>query len=126
MLLCSAVPPQAEELTKCVYILNIVFPFRLIFSFYEHFIVDFLIQKVLPPKRGTLPQKGGVGEEGFEPPTPWFVTTCSNPLSYRPHPVSIRSVPRRNLQETFPLRRDFSLIRCESASLSILIVRSEV
>lgn len=25
-----------------------------------------------------------VGEEGFEPPTPWFVATCSNPLSYRP------------------------------------------
>jgi hypothetical protein len=25
-----------------------------------------------------------VSEEGFEPPTPWFVATCSNPLSYRP------------------------------------------
>jgi hypothetical protein len=26
-----------------------------------------------------------VGEEGFKPPTPWFVATCSNPLSYKPH-----------------------------------------
>ncbi|EPS74520.1 hypothetical protein M569_00237 [Genlisea aurea] len=32
-----------------------------------------------------------VGEEGFEPPTPWFVATRSNPLSYRPHPVSTGS-----------------------------------
>ncbi len=25
-----------------------------------------------------------MGEEGFEPPTPWFVATCSSPLSYTP------------------------------------------
>ena len=25
-----------------------------------------------------------MGEEGFEPPTPWFVATCSGPLSYTP------------------------------------------
>jgi hypothetical protein len=24
------------------------------------------------------------GQEGFEPPTPWSVATCSSPLSYRP------------------------------------------
>jgi hypothetical protein len=24
------------------------------------------------------------GEEGFEPPTPWSVATCSSPLSYTP------------------------------------------
>ncbi|PPD67340.1 hypothetical protein GOBAR_DD35779 [Gossypium barbadense] len=35
-----------------------------------------------------------VGEEGFEPPTPWFVATCSNPLSYRPYLVSTGSIPR--------------------------------
>ena len=34
-----------------------------------------------PPKK---PLKLVVSEEGFEPPTPWFVATCSNPLSYRP------------------------------------------
>ena len=40
-----------------------------------------------------------VGEEGFEPPTPWFVATCSNPLSYRPHPVSTGSVPGSTLKK---------------------------
>ena len=25
------------------------------------------------------------GKEGLEPPTPWFVATCSNPLSYKPN-----------------------------------------
>ena len=40
-----------------------------------------------------------VGEEGFEPPTPWFVATCSNPLSYRPHPVSTGFVPRSTLKK---------------------------
>ncbi len=25
-----------------------------------------------------------VGEEGFKPPTSWFITTCSNPLNYMP------------------------------------------
>lgn len=27
------------------------------------------------------------GQEGFEPPTPWFVATCSSPLSYKPVPI---------------------------------------
>jgi hypothetical protein len=50
-----------------------------------------------------------VGEEGFEPPTPWFVATCSNPLSYRPHSVSTGSVPgstlkKRNLCSPQPFR----------------------
>ena len=50
-----------------------------------------------------------MGEEGFEPPTPWFVATCSNPLSYRPHPVSTGSVPgstlkKRNLSSPQPFR----------------------
>ena len=40
-----------------------------------------------------------MGEEGFEPPTPWFVATCSNPLSYRPHLVSTGSVPRNTLKK---------------------------
>jgi hypothetical protein len=26
-----------------------------------------------------------VNKEGFDPPTPWFEGTCSDPLSYRPH-----------------------------------------
>ena len=25
-----------------------------------------------------------IGKKGFEPLTPWFVATCSNPLSYKP------------------------------------------
>ena len=49
-----------------------------------------------------------MGEEGFEPPTPWFVATCSNPLSYRPHPVSTGSVPgstlKKNLSSPQPFR----------------------
>ncbi|XAR50475.1 hypothetical protein NMG60_11004812 [Bertholletia excelsa] len=64
-----------------------------------------------------------VGEEGFEPPTPWFVATCSNPLSYRPHPVSTGSVPGSTLTSkkgTFPLPSHFGLRRCESAFISIL------
>ncbi|KAK9122080.1 hypothetical protein Syun_019697 [Stephania yunnanensis] len=68
-----------------------------------------------------------VGEEGFEPPTPWFVATCSNPLSYRPHPVSTGSVPgstpKRNLSSPQPFS---GLRRCESAFLSIRTVPSEV
>ncbi|GER30100.1 phosphate transporter 1 [Striga asiatica] len=56
----------------------------------------------LPPEALSRPFWPVVGEEGFEPPTPWFVATCSNPLSYRPHPVSTGSVPgstfkKRNL-----------------------------
>ncbi|TYH50077.1 hypothetical protein ES332_D10G179900v1 [Gossypium tomentosum] len=68
-----------------------------------------------------------VGEEGFEPPTPWFVATCSNPLSYRPHLFSTGSVPRSTLKKgTFPLLNHFGLRRCESAFLSIKTVCSEV
>jgi hypothetical protein len=35
-----------------------------------------------------LPPGGAANllRSGFEPPTPWFVATCSNPLSYRPTP----------------------------------------
>ena len=28
--------------------------------------------------------KGRLGKKGFEPLTPWFVATCSSPLSYKP------------------------------------------
>ena len=62
--------------------------------------------------------------------SPWFIATCSNPLSYRPHPVSTGSVPGSTLKKkgTFPLPRHFGLKRCESAFLFITIrrVRSEV
>ncbi|MCD9644659.1 hypothetical protein HAX54_033062 [Datura stramonium] len=44
---------------------------------------------------------GRLGRGGFEPPTPWFVATCSNPLSYRPHPVSTGSVPGVPSKEPF-------------------------
>lgn len=65
----------------------------------------------LPPEGREIPFLAGfVGEEGFEPPTPWFVATCSNPLSYRPHPVSTGSVPRSTLKKgTFPLPSQFRL-----------------
>lgn len=55
----------------------------------------------LPPevKERSFPFGPVVGEEGFEPPTPWFVATCSNPLSYRPHPVSTGSVPGSTLKK---------------------------
>ncbi|KAD7480113.1 hypothetical protein E3N88_03249 [Mikania micrantha] len=46
-----------------------------------------------PVRERPFPFGPVVDEEGFEPPTPWFVATCSNPLSYRPHCVSTRSVP---------------------------------
>lgn len=59
----------------------------------------------LSPSRFSYPQREGpfsfwpaVGEEGFEPPTPWFVATCSNPLSYRPRPASTGSVPGSTLK----------------------------
>ena len=53
-----------------------------------------------PPQRErSFPKGKVVGEEGFEPPTPWFVATCSNPLSYRPHPVSTGSVPGSTLKK---------------------------
>nr|YP_009294542.1 hypothetical protein Aspa_146 [Asparagopsis taxiformis]AOM66025.1 hypothetical protein Aspa_146 [Asparagopsis taxiformis] len=32
------------------------------------------------------------GKEGFEPPTPWFVAMCSNPLSYKPLTIIIISL----------------------------------
>ena len=60
-------------------------------------------------KQRPFPLWKAVGEEGFEPPTPWFVATCSNPLSYRPHSVSTGSVPgstlkKRNLCSPQPFR----------------------
>lgn len=62
-----------------------------------------------PQRERYFPFGPVVGEEGFEPPTPWFVATCSNPLSYRPHPVSTGSVPgstlkKRNLSSAQPFR----------------------
>nr|GEZ59984.1 hypothetical protein [Tanacetum cinerariifolium] len=49
-----------------------------------------------------------VGEEGFEPSTPWFVATSSNPLSYRPHSVSTGFVPGSTLTKgTFALPSHF-------------------
>lgn len=39
-----------------------------------------------------------VGEEGFEPPTPWFVATCSNPLSYRPRLHQITNIAFRSVE----------------------------
>ena len=30
-----------------------------------------------------------LGKKGFEPLTPWFVATCSSPLSYKPSYMSI-------------------------------------
>ena len=53
----------------------------------------------LPLKGKAFPFWPVVGEEGFEPPTPWFVATCSNPLSYRPRPVSTGSVPGSTLKK---------------------------
>ncbi|KAL1120438.1 hypothetical protein V6Z11_D01G165600 [Gossypium hirsutum] len=68
-----------------------------------------------------------VGEEGFEPPTPWFVATCSNPLSYRPHLVTTCSIPKSTLKKgTFPPSIHFGLRRCESAFLYIRTIHSEV
>ena len=29
--------------------------------------------------------KSTLGNKGFEPLTPWFVATCSSPLSYKPY-----------------------------------------
>ena len=65
-----------------------------------------------PQRERSFPFWPVVGEEGFEPPTPWFVATCSNPLSYRPHPVSTGSVPgstlkKRNLSspQPFPVKK---------------------
>ena len=52
-----------------------------------------------PQREKSFPFGPVVGEEGFEPPTPWFVATCSNPLSYRPHPVSTGSVPGSTLKK---------------------------
>jgi hypothetical protein len=77
----------------------------------------------LPQREKPFPFGPVVGEGGFEPPTPWFVATCSNPLSYRPHPVSTGSVPGSTLKKkkepTFPLPNHFGLRRCESTFLSI-------
>lgn len=62
-------------------------------------IMIFLPPEVIKERKGPSPLRPVVGEEGFEPPTPWFVATCSNPLSYRPHPVSTGSVPGSTLQK---------------------------
>ncbi|KAK8271298.1 hypothetical protein V6Z11_D11G252300 [Gossypium hirsutum] len=79
------------------------------------------------PRERSFPFGPVVGEEGFEPPTPWFIAACSNPLSYRPHLVSTRSVPRSTLKkETFPLLSHFGLRICESAFLSIRTMHFEV
>lgn len=80
-----------------------------------------LIMIFLPPKvkERSLPFGPVVGEEGFEPPTPWFVATCSTPLSYRPHPVSAGSVPGSTLKKE-PFLSHFGLRRCEIAFLSSL------
>ncbi len=45
--------------------------------------------RVLHPRlasraRALRPRLLKTGEEGFEPPTPWSVATCSSPLSYTP------------------------------------------
>ncbi|MFS8015438.1 hypothetical protein Hanom_Chr15g01356411 [Helianthus anomalus] len=72
----------------------------------------------LPPER-PFPFGPVVGKEGFELPTPWFVATCSNPLSYRPHCVSTGSVPGSTLKKgTFALLSHFGLRRCQSAFIS--------
>ncbi len=42
-----------------------------------------LRQHVLKPV-GAFLDAIETGEEGFEPPTPWSVATCSSPLSYTP------------------------------------------
>ena len=68
-----------------------------------------------------------MGEKGFEPPTPWFVATCSNPPSYKPHLVSTGSVPlEKKNKGTFPLPRHFGLRRCESVFLPITIYKKGV
>lgn len=80
----------------------------------------------LPPevKERSFPFGPVVGEEGFEPPTPWFVATCSNPLSYRPHPVSTGSVLGSTLKKEPFLSHFISDV--ESAFLSIRTVPFEV
>ncbi|KAK8279140.1 hypothetical protein V6Z11_D09G091500 [Gossypium hirsutum] len=81
----------------------------------------------LKRKKKVLPFWAGCGRGGIQIPTPWFVAMCSTPLSYRPHLVSIEFVPRNTLKEvTFPLPNHFELRRCESASLSIRTMHSEV
>ncbi|MCD9638756.1 hypothetical protein HAX54_022906 [Datura stramonium] len=48
-----------------------------------------------PEEKKCFPFGPVVGEEDSEPPTPWFVATCSNPLSYRPHPSPLDLFPGR-------------------------------
>ncbi|KAF5774555.1 putative ribosomal protein L2 [Helianthus annuus] len=78
-----------------------------------------------------IAKEGKSGEEGFEPPTPWFVATCSNPLSYRPHCVSTGSVPgstlkKRNLCSPQPFQVKKMSKRLYLYFLSIRTARSEV
>ena len=55
-----------------------------------------------PQRERYFPFGPVMGEEGFEPPTPWFVATCSNPLSYRPYRVSTGSVRGSALKKKDP------------------------
>ncbi|KAA0065413.1 putative signal anchor [Cucumis melo var. makuwa] len=64
----------------------------------------------------------GCGRGGIRTPDTIVCSQCSNPLSYRPHPVSTRSVSGGTLKkEPFlsPAICHFRLKRCESAALSI-------
>ena len=40
--------------------------------------------KLFKPKGFNVNSKFLSGKKGFEPLTPWFVATCSSPLSYKP------------------------------------------
>ncbi|KAJ3674184.1 hypothetical protein LUZ61_022037 [Rhynchospora tenuis] len=59
-----------------------------------------------------------LGEEGLEPPTPWFVATCSNPSELQAPPRLHWICPREDPQKgTFPQPFHFGLRRRESAFL---------
>ncbi|KAL2247850.1 UNVERIFIED_CONTAM: hypothetical protein Sindi_2637300, partial [Sesamum indicum] len=77
----------------------------------------------LPPEgKGTSLLGRLWAEEGFEPPdTVVRSHGASNPLSYRPHPVSTGFCSREypSKKGTFPLPSHFGLRRCESAFISI-------
>ena len=48
-------------------------------------IINFTVAKSkLPVKFITKCLIKRLGKKGFEPLTPWFVATCSSPLSYKP------------------------------------------
>jgi hypothetical protein len=50
------------------------------------------------------------GEEGFEPPTPWSVATCSSPLSYTPLSASNINTLKWTLFQDFDLGLVWSII----------------